>query len=163
MANLAVAEVSLPPRERALPAQEIRLAEAEVKKAQVEVARAKAALQATKLVAPTAGTVVELNAAAGDPVTPTGPPLAMVADLRSLAAAVSATESDARSISVGQECLVQVRALNTEVYPGMVVGVGATVDVGTETILVRVRLRVPEGKRPPPAGSFVRVQFLKKE
>jgi RNA polymerase sigma factor (sigma-70 family) len=163
MANLAVTEVSHPPRERALPAQEIRLFEAEVKKAQVEVARAKAALQATKLVAPTAGTVVELNAAAGDPVTPTGPALAMVADLRSLAAVVSATESDARSISVGQECLVQVGALNTEEYPGVVVGVGATVEVGTETILVRVRLRVLEGKRPPPAGSFVRVQFLKKE
>src|SRR5262249_55045426 len=114
MANLAVAEVSLPPRDRALPAQQARLAEAGGKKAEVEVSRAKAALQATKLVAPLAGTVVELNVAAGDMVTPTGQPLAVVADLRSLAAVVNVAEADAAKVAVGQECVVQVGANRTE-------------------------------------------------
>jgi RNA polymerase sigma factor (sigma-70 family) len=162
MANLAVAEVSIPPKDRALPAQEFRLAEAEVKKAQVEVARAKAALQATKLVAPVAGTVVELNVAAGDVVTPTGPALAVVADLRSLAAVVNVAEADAARVAIGQECVVQVGASRTE-FPGVVVGVAATLELGTATIPVRVRLRLPEGIRPPPAGSFVRVQFSEKK
>lgn len=162
MASLAVAEVSIPPKDRALPAQELRLAEAEVKKAQVEVARAKAALQATRLVAPMAGTVVELNVAAGDVVTPTGPALAVVADLRSLAAVVNVAEADAARVAIGQECVVQVGANRTE-YPGVVVGVSATLDLGTATIPVRVRLRLPEGIRPPPAGSFVTARFLEKK
>jgi multidrug resistance efflux pump len=142
--------------------QDARRAEAEVKKAQVEVARAKAALQATKLLAPIQGTVVELNAAAGDTVTPTGPPLAVVADLRALAAAVSVSEADAAKVAIGQECVVQVGANRTE-YPGLVVGVGATLDFATSTIPVQVRIRVPEGTRPPPAGSFVTVRFLDKK
>jgi membrane fusion protein, multidrug efflux system len=162
MANLAAAEVSLPPRDRVLPAQEHRLAEAQVKKAQVEVARAKAALQATKLVAPMAGAVVELNVATGDVVIPTGPPLAVVADLRSLAAVVNVAEADAAKVAVGQECVVRVVASKTE-YPGLVVGVAATLELGTATIPVRARIRVPEGTRPPPAGSFVTVRFLDKK
>jgi RNA polymerase sigma factor (sigma-70 family) len=163
MANFAVAEVSLPPRDRgAVPAQELRLAEAQVKKAQVEVARAKAALQATRLVAPTAGTVVELNVAPGDVVTPTGQPLAVVADVRSLAAVVNVAESDAAKVAVGQECVVRVVANRTE-YPGVVVTVAATLDASTATIPVRVRIRLEEGKRPPPAGSFVTVRFVDKK
>jgi pyruvate/2-oxoglutarate dehydrogenase complex dihydrolipoamide acyltransferase (E2) component len=144
MASLAVVEVSIPPKDRALPAQEFRLAEAEVKKAQVEVARAKAALQATKLVAPVAGTVVELNVAAGDVVTPTGPALAVIADLRSLAAVVDVAEADAARVAVGQECVVQVGANRTE-FPGVVVGVAATLDLGTATIPVRVRFSTSNG------------------
>ena len=147
-----------PVRGQAAPAQDLRRAEAEVKKAQVEVARAKAALQATRLVAPTAGTVVELNAAAGDAVTPTGPAVAVVADLRALAAVVAVAESDAAKVAVGQECVVRVAAAQAE-YPGVVLGVGATLDPGTGTIPVRIRVRLPEGTRPPPAGSFVTVRF----
>ena len=114
--------------------------------------------QASKLVAPIAVTVVELNVAAGDVVTPTGSPLAVVADLRSLAAVVSVAEADAAKVAVGQQCVVQVGANRTE-FPGVVIGVGATLDLGTSTISVRVRVRLEEGKRPPPAGSFVVVRF----
>jgi RND family efflux transporter MFP subunit len=158
-ANLAVAEAGLPLKNQGVPAQDARRAEAEVKKALVGLARAKAALQATLLVAPMNGTVVELNAAAGDAVTPTGPALAVVADLRALEAVVSVAEADAAKVAVGQECVVQVGANRTE-YAGVVVGVGATLDVGTATLPVRVRVRVPDGKTPPPAGSFATVRFL---
>jgi RNA polymerase sigma factor (sigma-70 family) len=162
MAGLAVAEVSLPPRERTLPAQEYRLAEAQVKRAQVEVERAKAALQATRLVAPMTGTVVELNAAAGDSVSPGGPPLAVVADLRALAAVTDVTEAEAGAVTVGQPCVVQVGAGRAE-YVGVVVGVGATLDAANGTVPVRVRLRLPDGTKPPRAGSFVSVRFVDKK
>jgi membrane fusion protein, macrolide-specific efflux system len=164
MANLAVAEVSVPPRERSSGTQEVRLAEAQVKNAQVEVERAKAALQATKLVAPVAGTMVELNVAAGDVVTPTGPPLGVVADLKALVAATDVAEADAGKVAVGQECVVRVGAGGAEVeYAGVVVGVGATLDAANGTVPVRVRLRTPDGTKPPRAGSLVSVRFLDKK
>jgi RNA polymerase sigma factor (sigma-70 family) len=161
MANLAVAEVSLPPRERALPAQETRLAEAEVKKAQVEVSRAKAALQATRLTAPIAGTVVELNVGAGDSVVPVSPTV-VVADLRALVAVADVAEADADRVAVGQPCAVQVGA-GGKVCVGLVAEVGTALDPANGTIPVRVRVRIPDGQKAPPAGSFVSVRFLDKK
>jgi len=65
-------------------------------------------------------------------------------------------------VAVGQECVVQVGVNRTE-YPGVVVAVAATLDASTATIPVRVRIRLEDGKRPPPAGSFVTVRFVDKK
>jgi multidrug efflux pump subunit AcrA (membrane-fusion protein) len=162
IANLAVAEAGLPVKGQPAAVQDARRAEAEVKKAQVDVQRAKAALQATKVVAPIAGTVAELNVAAGDVVTPSGPPLAVVADLRALEAVTDVAEADAGKVAVGQECVVQVGAGGAE-YAGVVVGVGATLDAANGTVPVRVRLRLAGETKPPRAGSFVSARFLDKK
>jgi multidrug resistance efflux pump len=158
-ANLEAVRAGLPAGDSGVPAREVRRAEAEVRKAQVEVERAKAALQATLLVSPMEGTAVELNVASGDAVTPTGRPLAVVADLRALEAVVNVAEADAARVAVGQECVVQVGASRTE-YPGVVGHVGATLDPATATREVRARVVLPPTGTPPPAGSFATVRFL---
>jgi multidrug efflux pump subunit AcrA (membrane-fusion protein) len=140
------------------PARDRYSADAEMRRAKVEVQRANAALQATKLISPFAGTAIEVNVGAGDVTGPTSPPAVVVADLRALEASAEVAEADAGRMAVGQSCLVRVAAGGAE-YPGVVVRVGSVVDPATGTMVARVRLKLPDGAKPPPAGAFVTVQF----
>jgi multidrug efflux pump subunit AcrA (membrane-fusion protein) len=157
-AGLMVAQAGLYPDNETVTVRDRRKADAEVRRAKVEVLLAQTAVQAARLGSPVAGTAIEVNAVAGDTAGPTGPPAVVVANLRALEASADVTEAAAGRVKVGQLCLVRVAADGAE-YPGMVVRVGNVVDPATGMMVVHVRLKLPDGAKPPLAGAFVTVRF----
>ncbi|MDB5305807.1 MAG: sigE 15 [Gemmataceae bacterium] len=159
-AAASVAEAKTPPGNAAIPEMMVRQREAEVRRARVEIARAKAALDATRLLAPADGTVIQMTVAPGDAVGPGGPAV-VIASLRDLEAAAQLAEAGVGRVTVGQTCVVRVGAAGKE-YPGVVTGMSAVLDPTTATATVRAKVLVPDGQPAPRAGSFATLRFNEK-
>lgn len=139
------------------PAQ-LSLAEARIDNAQAQAAAAQAALADLALVAPFDGTLIDLNVHPGEWALP-GQPVMRIADLDHLR--VETTDLSERyiaRISIGQQALVYIKALNLEVT-GKVSQVASLADTLGGDVVYRTTIELdsqPPGLRP---GMSVEVQF----
>jgi HlyD family secretion protein len=104
--------------------KEIEAAELEVKAAEVRLEEARSNLEDAELVAPFAGTVVEVNVDPGDAVTP-GEVAFVLATLDQLQArTVDLTELDVARVREGQSAVVTLDALSDVEFRGRVARIG---------------------------------------
>ncbi len=108
---------------------------------------------------PTDGTVLSLHAVAGEVARPEES-LAVIGDLSSLWVLADLYEADLGKIGPkpeGATATVRVKAFPDRSFPGTVELLGATMDLATRTVKVRIRLDNPEGLLRP--GMFARVEL----
>ncbi len=120
-ANLAIAQVQLDYLERVGTAEEnLKSARAEVERAQALLDSAKATLESqSALLAPFDGTIVEMNAEAGETVVP-GRVVILLADLsRYQVETTDLSERDVTRVKVGQTVNISIEALG-ETFTGKV-------------------------------------------
>lgn len=98
-----------------------------------------------------AGTVVEHKLNAGDNVQ-TGQPLYVIANMSSVWASVSLTESQLGRVRQGQPVTLTVKANPSERFRGQILSLGANMDPATRTVKARALIRNP-GERLRP-GMF---------
>lgn len=103
-------------------AEEIATAEARVAKAKQAVSDAEAALSASKLTAPFAGTILELTADKGDRITSNSNILTL-ADLKALQVVVSVDETTIRQVQSGQPVQISFDAFPGKSFTGEVLAV----------------------------------------
>ncbi|MFQ6058341.1 MAG: HlyD family secretion protein [Anaerolineae bacterium] len=105
--------------------EDVAVAEARVRQAETALEEARLALEKTRLIAPFAGTVVEIGAREGESVV-TNVPIITLADLSRLQ--VETTDLDewgAAKVRVGQRAEVTVNAFDDKVLTGTVVSIAS--------------------------------------
>jgi cobalt-zinc-cadmium efflux system membrane fusion protein len=146
--------------------KEVQQADADLARAQAEGARARARLaqygvgvqsvtQTFTLAAPLAGVVVERNTNPGAEVRPDvqGPPLFVISDPTSLWATLDVDETLLAPFKPGATVELQAAAWPDQRFSATVVTVGESVDPGSRT--VKVRVRVPNTERKLKAEMYV--------
>lgn len=107
--------------------------------------RAEVAFDYTQLRAPFDAVVLTKNADIGDIVTPIGAAaeakaaVVTIADMDSLQVEADVSESNLRTVSVGQPCEIELDALPETRFPGEVHMIVPTADRSKATVLVKVR------------------------
>lgn len=129
---------------------------------QAEIAAAEAELVARRLdrmrvLAPIAGTILEVGVKAGEVVQPDGKVLLKLADLATLTAEATVNEHDVASLSPGQEAEVRVDALPDKAFGGKVREIARHADRSRGTVLVKVSVLEPDPSLRP--GMSARVIF----
>jgi HlyD family secretion protein len=98
--------------------------------ARAEVAVAQALLDKTRIRAPAAGTVLQLNAKVGEMVAPASdPPLAVVGDLSAMIVKAEVAERDIGKIKLGQKAVVRSDAFPGRDFEGGVTALAPSVSV----------------------------------
>lgn len=104
---------------------DVRLAEARLQAARARRDQAQANLERLRIVAPTAGEVLEVHYRVGEYVQPGGEePVVILGDTSTLRARVDVDERDIARLAVGARALLVVDALPAERFEGTVVTVG---------------------------------------
>jgi HlyD family secretion protein len=101
---------------------QVAAAQAAVDKQRLVVADAEAALAGTQLVAPFAGTILDVHVSAGDPVGPSTP-IVSLANLSSFEVLTSVDETTIRQVSAGQEAVISFDAYPDQTFTGEVLSV----------------------------------------
>ena len=171
-AKLALAEAQVAVAQAALAEAEARaarvadgvdpdqlaLAQARVSNAQAQLAATRAALEDLELHAPFAGTVAELNTAAGEWVIP-GQAVMLLSDLGRLRVETTdLSERDIPQIAVGQAATISVEALNQELT-GQVSGIAPLPETLGGDIVYRVTLDLDSWPANLRAGMSVEARF----
>jgi HlyD family secretion protein len=100
----------------------VAAAQAEVDRLKLAVADAQAALAGTTLVAPFDGTILDLNAGAGDAVGPNTRVLTL-ANLKEFQVVTSVDETTIRQVSAGQDATITFDAYSGQTFKGKVLSV----------------------------------------
>jgi len=129
---------------------------------QVEIASAEAELAARKLdrarvLAPIAGTILEVGVKPGEVVQPGGKPLLELADLSTLMAEAAVNELDVAQLSPGQAAELLVDAVPGKAFRGRVREIARQADRSRGTVLVKVSVMAPDPSLRP--GMSARVTF----
>jgi HlyD family secretion protein len=96
-------------------------AESALAAARADLAAARAALEHTRLRAPVAGTVLDVDARAGEMATPAPErPLVLLADLSALRVRAELDERDLGKVKVGQRAMVRANAFKDRTFSGTV-------------------------------------------
>jgi len=130
-----------------------------VKAAQARVTTAEARLAEFRLVAPFAGTVVAVNFAPGDTVTP-GAAAVVVADLSLLHIDTSVDELDIAQVEMGQPVNITLDALPNVALTGEVGVINLAPDPQQETIEYPVRVVLTPTDRPVRLGMTAALDIL---
>lgn len=129
--------------------EQLNAAIADVDRANAILAQMQATLGQATLTSPIDGTVVEVDSAAGETVTP-GRLVALIADLDSMQIETTdLSERDVASVQVGQSVSVFIEALNGE-FPGKVTEIARTSEVVGGDVVYQVSIALdeqPEGLR----------------
>ena len=131
----------------------------DVKAAQARVTTAEARLAEFRLVAPFAGTVVAVNFAPGDTVTP-GAAAVVVADLSLLHIDTSVDELDIAQVEMGQPVNITLDALPNVALTGEVGVINLAPDPQQETIEYPVRVVLTPTDRPVRLGMTAALDIL---
>jgi multidrug resistance efflux pump len=115
-AEAQVSEIEAPVR-----ADELRIAQAKVAVAEAELELAEAALEETLLRAPSDGTVLRINALAGETTHSLSlEPVIVIADTSRTRVRAFVEELDALSLAVGDQAVVLADGRGTNQYPGRI-------------------------------------------
>ncbi len=137
----------------ALRQRDVEQAEAAVRQAEAALRLARLQLQHTAVRAPLSGVVVERRVDPGEYAAP-GAPLLVVADVSTVRVSLAVSETQIRTVRVGQVVRVTVDALPGRSFTGRVEGWSPAADPRTRSFLVKVRLPNPDGALRP--GMFAR-------
>lgn len=129
--------------------EQLNAAIADVDRANAVLAQMQATLAQATLVTPIGGTVVEVDIAPGETVTP-GRIVMVVADLNSMRIETTdLSERDVASVQVGQSATVFIEPLNGE-FPGKVTEIARTSEIVGGDVVYKVTItldELPEGLR----------------
>lgn len=132
------------------PAQ-LESAEAKVQKAKLDVDEAKAKMKNAQVLAPSAGTVLELPLAAGERGS-VGKVVASLADTRQLKLTVKVAEVDITKISMGQPAQIAIDALRGHKFAGVIENIApinqSDKDVVNYPVTIRLTDPALDGVRP---------------
>ncbi len=137
----------------AIRQRDVEQAEAAARQAEAALRLARLQLQHTAVRAPLSGIVVERRVDPGEYAAP-GVPLLVVADVSTVRVGLAVSETQIRTLRVGQAVRVTVDALPGRSFTGRVEGWSPAADPRTRSFLVKVRLHNPGGSLRP--GMFAR-------
>lgn len=133
-------------------------AKAQITSAQAQVQAAEAQLKKLSVIAPIAGTVINLRAHVGEWVAP-AQPLMTLADMQHLRVETTdLSELDVVNVKEGQPVTVLVKALNASV-PGKVVRIASEADTLGGDVVYKTTIELSESPAGLRAGMSVDVQF----
>jgi HlyD family secretion protein len=104
--------------------------ESELDVARAELALARAAVEKTRIRAPLAGTVLQIDARKGELAIPTGEPLVLVGDLSALRVRAEVDERNLARVRVGQRVLIRASAFRGREFEGRVASIAQIVGPG---------------------------------
>ena len=125
------------------PREKILIADAKVAQMRTTVESAKASLAQGTLVAPSIGTVIEVNVSAGEYVQP-AQQVIVVADLENLQIETTdLSELNVAALKIGQTATVFIEALNEE-FPGVVSAISPISDTIGGDVVFKVTIQLDE-------------------
>lgn len=133
---------------------EVRAVNIGLLQAEQRLERARLQLARTRLLAPFAGRVADLEVEVGQQLTPGQRCLSLLDDSR-LKVAVDVLERDLLQLSVGAEAKVRIPALDQKVLLGTVYAINPRVDPASGTGKVIVAVENPRGELLPGVFAFV--------
>ena len=104
--------------------------EGELSVARAELTIAETALEKTAIRAPTAGTVLQVNAKAGELASPSAQPLVLIGDVSALRVRTELDERDFGQVKIGQRALVRATAFRGREFEGKVSSIAPVVGPG---------------------------------
>lgn len=133
---------------------------AEVTRYQIAVQRAERNLERTKVKAPFAGRIADMEVVPGQYVGPATALLTLL-DVSTMRVEVDVLESEIAPLVPGRRAEVQFTALSDEKFTGHIVSVNPVIDSQTRTGRVTLVLENPEGKITP--GMFARARIFSRD
>ncbi len=128
----------------------------ELKQAELQLREAQQELDYTHITAPIAGTVTLRNVKLGDQVN-INQHLFNIVDFNSLVARVYLPEKNLVNLAVGQPARISVQAMGDRMFSGSILRIAPTVDPGTGTVKVTVKVDEIGPLRP---GMYVDVSLV---
>lgn len=155
---LREAELELTAYRRGLGEKEMPALEEEVRYREVAAGRARRALSAAGLLAPAAGTLLEVKVRQGEMLT-TGQLVATLADMSRFQVSLFVDELEAGRLAAGQPVAFRSEYFGGEEVMGVVERMVPSVRDRRGVPSVEVLVRVPEGRWEPPAGLGVEARI----
>jgi len=126
-------------------------------RAQTQVARAELDLGSTRLVAPFAGQIAEVDVQVGERAT-SGSPLVTLVSMDPMRVAVQVFESDFGRLQVGAEAEIRFPSMPTELFQGVITQLGPEIDAQRGTGVAYVELKNSTGRIRPGMYAEARLQ-----
>ncbi len=149
------AQVSLENQPLQLEQLELALAQA-----QLNLESAQRALEDTVLVAPTSGTITELNIQVGEMASAGQAAVVVISDLSVLTVDVNLDETDVAQVAVGQSALVSVDAFPDADLTGEVTYIAPVAQVQSGVVLYPVTVQIAPTEVPVRAGMTADVEIV---
>ncbi len=149
------AQVSLENQPLQLEQLELALAQA-----QLNLESAQRALEDTVLVAPTSGTITELNIQVGEMASAGQAAVVVISDLSVLTVDVNLDETDVAQVAVGQSALVSVDAFPDADLTGEVTYIAPVAQVQSGVVLYPVTVQIAPTEFPVRAGMTADVEIV---
>jgi HlyD family secretion protein len=145
-----------------LESEPLRLEQLELvlSQAQLNLESARRALEDMALVAPTAGTITELNIQVGEMASAGQAAVVVISDLSVLTVDVNLDETDVARVAVGQSALVSVDAFPDAELTGEVTYIAPVAQVQSGVVLYPVTVRVAPTEFPVRAGMTADVEIV---
>lgn len=140
-ARVTAAEANLEQVQKGPTDAELRSAELRVQQAVLDLDEARNSLHKARVVAPVAGTVLDLSVELGQPGSP-GSVIATIADTSQLKLTVNVEQQDIRYIQIGQETQIATYAYPEVVFKGVVEKIAPTSETGTGFVSFPVTIRL---------------------
>lgn len=145
-----------------LESEPLRLEQLELalSQAQLNLESAQRTLEDTVLVAPTAGTITELNVQAGEMASAGQAAVVVISDLSVLMVDVNLDETDVAQVAVGQSALVSVDAFPHAELTGEVTYIAPVAQVQSGVVLYPVTVQIAPTEFPVRAGMTADVEIV---
>jgi HlyD family secretion protein len=154
-AQVLNAQVSLESEPLQLEQLELALSQA-----QLNLESAQRALEDTVLVAPTAGTITELNIQVGEMASAGQTAAVVISDLSVLTVDVNLDETDVAQVAVGQSALVSVDAFPDAELTGEVTYIAPVAEIQSGVVLYPVTVQVAPTESPVRPGMTADVEIV---
>lgn len=123
---------------------EIRDAEISLESALIDLQVAYADLDAAKIYAPSAGTVLAINAEVGERITADGTAVITLADTSQLELTIDVAEVDIVQLAVGQAAEVEIDALSNQTFAGVIEYIAPVSDDTSAVVSYPVTIRLTD-------------------